>query len=155
MVAEAQRLRLDRSRNFATVHGERRPGDKHQMVHFIQDGIHFDAGGLHLDDLVEDEQVRSLVDRRLKKQGKTAPKGADKDDLPPDNGGGPSEVNLEAWLRGEARYQWFSITKIVRERFSINITNQADMVEFLVNEKKLVPVDQVDPDLAALLKSTD
>lgn len=158
MSATAPKLRLDRSRYFAEVHGQRVPGDKHQFVHFIQDGIHFDASGLHLDDLVEDDDTRALVDRRLKKQVKAAKGGEagggggdNSDPGSKDSGSESGDVNLEAWLRGEARYDWFKITKAARDRYQVNKTKQADMVDCLVNEVKLVPRDQVAPDLLALI----
>lgn len=157
MSATAPRLRLDRSRYFSEVHGQRQPGDKHQLVHFIQDGIQFDAGGLHLDTLVEDKETRDLVDRRLKKQvkavkgGDAGGGGGDNSDPEEKSSGSDGDVNLEAWLRGEAKYDWFKITKTARDRYQVNKTKQTDMVEFLVNEIKLVPKDQLHPDLLALL----
>src|SRR5262249_19979800 len=149
------RLRLDKSRYFSTIHGQRVPDDPHQHSHFLQDGIHFDAEGLHLDHLVDDEKTRALVDRRLKRQVKAAPKAddaggsVDDDDVNDQGGGQSDEVNLEAWLRGTAKYPWFNVTKAVRDRYSSNITKQVDMVDFLVNEAKLVPIDEVDEQLAA------
>lgn len=156
MSASAPRLRLDRSRYSATVHGQRTQGDKHQLVHFIQDGIHFDAEGLHLDDLVEDDETRALVDRRLKKQGKAAKGdsaggGSDNTDPEEKSSGSDDDVNLEAWLRGEQKYEWFKIAKVGRDRFQKNITKQADMVDFLVNDQKIIAKDQVAPSLRALL----
>jgi hypothetical protein len=157
------RLRLDKSRNFSTIHGERPPGDRHQFAHFCQDGIFYDAQGLHLDDLIEDEDIRALVERRLKRQAKTAPKEEPAADA--GDGGGDDEagslssepvslddVNLEAWLRGEANYPWFSVTKLVRDRYHQNITKTLDMIEFLVIDEKLVPVEGLAPKFKELLK---
>lgn len=160
-MSASKRLRLDRSRSYGTAHGERPPGDKHQLVQFTQDGIHFDAHGLHIDDLIEDDKTRALVDRRLKRQagprededdaGGSAGTGIDPS---PTGGGSPAstDVNLEAWLRGEEKYQWFAITKAVRDRYSQNISKQFDMVTFLVYDEKVIPEDQLSPDLAELLK---
>lgn len=36
-------LRLDKSRDFSTIHGERNPGDPHYYVHAMQDGLPFGA----------------------------------------------------------------------------------------------------------------
>jgi hypothetical protein len=163
MSASPKKLRMDRSRPFGTIHGERTPGDKYALAHFSQDDIFFDAQGLHIDELVEDDKVRALVDRRLKRAAKPADDagGSDEDDAdpgepkPPGSDSSPDDVNLEAWLRGEAKYQWFAITKRVRERFSQNITKQVDMIEFLVMDEKVIPVDQLDPALAELLKPKD
>jgi|SRR5579859_128463 len=160
MAAPSHRLRLDRSKPFSTIHGNRPSGDPHQFAKFQQDGIHFDAQGLHIDALIGDDdegkKVRSLLEKRLKRQVKAMPKkdGADGEaDGGPDDDSGPADgdVNLEAWLRGEASYDWFVITKTMRERFKVNLTKQLDVVEFLVSDQKILPVDQLDPKLAALL----
>ncbi len=161
MTASTPRLRLDRSKPFATIHGQRHPDDPHLRAKFQQDGIHYDSEGLHIDSLIADDETRALVDRRLKRQARSAPKkdgaGEGSDGDPGDGSSGSSgddDVNLEAWLRGEAQYQWFAITKLVRDRFKMNITKQADMVDFLVNEQKVIPLADVDPKLAALLTKT-
>jgi hypothetical protein len=158
------KLRMDKSRPFGTVHGERAPGDKHQFAHFQQDGIYYDAHGLHLEELVEDDKTRALVERRLKRQAKAAPKEKaadagdsdnDEDLDPASNGAGSDssdDVNLEAWLRGEAQYHWFRITKLVRERYHQNITKLIDMIEFLVEDEKVITVSELAPEYAKLLK---
>src|SRR6266403_1634016 len=159
MSASPKKLRMDRSRPFGTVHGERLPGDKSATAHFTQDGICFDAQGLHIDDLVEDEKVRALVDRKLKKAAKPAGDAGGSDETDDDPGetkapgsdSAPDDVNLEAWLRGEAKYPWFAITKRVRERYSQNISKQIDMIEFLVMDEKVIPLDQLDPALLDLI----
>jgi hypothetical protein len=157
---------MDRSKPFATVHGERSPGDVHQNIHFFQDGMPFDAGGLLVYEAIEDPKIKALADRKLKKLPAAKPEadgdGADDDDRDNDAGGdsappvstptSPDDVNLEAWLRGEASYPWFAITKAVRERHSNNISKQAEMVEFLVRDLKIVPEDQVAADLRQHLK---
>lgn len=164
-MSASAKLRLDKSRPFSTIHGERPPGDRHQNAHSYQDGIFFDAHGLHIDDLIDDEETRSLVDRRLKRQAKAAPKeevgadagGSDDDETgdPASNEGAGSQgadVNLEAWLRGEAKYPWFSITKTVRERYHQNITKAVDMIEFLVEDEKIVPAAELAPEFSKVLK---
>lgn len=162
MTETQQRLRLDRSRYHATIHGERAPGDPHQQAHFKQDGIYFDSHGLHLDHLL-DSKTRAVVENRLKKQGKAAP-GDDADGASENSGGDANtggagaassgaEVNLESWLRGEAKYDWFAITKAVRERYHANLTKQVDVIEFLVFDHKVVTEEQLAPDLRAKLKS--
>ena len=158
MTASTARLRLDRSRPFAQIRGQRSPGDPHQLVHFQQDGIHFDSQGLHLDHLIGTDELRSLVEKRLKRQAKSAPKKADagegdNGDPEDDASGSPGgdDVNIDAWLRGEAKYPWFAITKTVRERYKSNKTTQVDVVDFLVNEQKIVPISDLAPELAKLL----
>lgn len=154
----APRLRLDRSRPHSTIHGERAPGDPHQFAFFCQDGIHYDAHGLHLDHLIADDKTRQLVERRLKRQVKAASREEEPSEDGADAAPDPSEasdasfVNIEAWLRGDAKYQWFAVTKAVRERFHQNITKLKDMVEFLVEDEKIIAEADLDPDFAALLK---
>ena len=163
MSASPKKLRMDRSRPFGEIHGDRGPGEKYSLAHFTQDGIFFDASGLHIDELVEDDKVRALVDRRLKKAAKPAGDAGGSDETDDDPGetkapgsdSAPDDVNLEAWLRGEAKYPWFAITKRVRERYSQNISKQIDMIEFLVEDEKVIPMDQLDPALAQLLKPKD
>lgn len=151
---------MDRSKPFATIHGQRHPDDPHQRARFQQDGIHYDSQGLHIDELISDDETRDLVDRRLKRQIKSAPQkegAGDGDDGDPGENPGSAdgdEVNIEAWLRGEAQPQWFAITKIVRERYKANITKRPDMVDFLVNEQHVIPFADLDPKLAALLTKT-
>ena len=162
MASAPNRLRLDKSRPYSRIHGERKLGDPFRLAHFQQDGIHFDAQGLHIDDLVPEGKVRALVDRRLKK-AKTAPAQVTEQVTERDPsfgegnsggdglGNGDVPVNLEAWLRGEAKYPWYAITKAVRDRYSVNKTRQVDVIEFLVTDQKIVPMSDVAPYLKALM----
>src|SRR6266567_5153995 len=36
-------IRLDKSRDFSTIHGERNPEDPHYHAHYVQDGLPFSA----------------------------------------------------------------------------------------------------------------
>lgn len=163
-MASAPKLRMDRSKPYSTVHGERLPGDLHQNTHFFQDNMPFDAAGLLIYDAIQDPKIKAIADRKLKKLPEAKPAAADSNDgadgPDPDNDAGdkppasvaPGDVNLEAWLRGEEAYPWFSITKAVRERHNANISKQSDMVEFLIRDLKIIPEDQLADDLRALLK---
>lgn len=158
------KLRLDKSRYHSTIHGERRPDDPHVRAVYLQDGIHFDAHGFHIDELITDEKTRALVDRRLKRQTKAAPKQEGDDPVDAGDGedeeagsppGGPEsseDVNLEAWLRGEAKYPWFGITKLVRERYHQNLSKMVDVLEFLVFDEKVVREDELSPELKKQLR---
>lgn len=165
-MAKTPKLRMDRSRPYGEVHGERAPGDVHANVHFFQDNMPFDAQGLLVYDAITDDEVKKVADRKLKKlSSKDAPAEVEDDgDGDDDNDASPSstdaasaasvtpgDVNLESWLRGEANYQWSKITKVVRERYHQNISKQADMVAFLVLDEKVIPENQVAADLMALL----
>jgi hypothetical protein len=155
--SEKPRLRMDRSKPFAQIRGQRHPGDPFATAHFQQDGIHYDAHGLHLEHLLDDE-AKLLVERRLKRQLKSAPKktgageGSNDGDPDGDTSGSSDDVNLEAWLRGDAKYEWFKVTAAVRERYQKNLSKQIDVVDFLVNEEKVVSPEDLDPALADLLK---
>ena len=158
------KLRIDRSKPYGEVHGERTPNDPHSAVFFFQDSMPFDAQGLLLYELITDEKVKKRADQLLKKAAKAQVPAEDGDGEGDDGGSSgdkvdaantastnSTEVNLESWLRGEANYQWAKITKTVRDRYHQNISKQADMVAFLVLDEKVIPMDQVAPDLAALL----
>lgn len=159
------RLRMDKSLYYSTVHGERQPDDAHAKIVFYQDGLPFDGEGILLVDLVPDDK-KELVERRLKKLNtprtvpqaqRTAPVVADDDDddgenHDHENGDGegdqqqpitPGEVNLEAWLRGEANYVWFAIPAAIRARFNKNVVNKTDAVTFLVEEEKIITPQQL------------
>lgn len=148
---------MDRSKPFSTVHGERGPGDPHRDVHFFQDGLPFSAQGHMLAELVGaicTEQQQALAARKLKqveaqmRARATAGDGGGntKDEagteLAPAN---PNDVNLDAWLRGTARYQWFSVSAAIKARYHKNVGNAANAVIFLVEEVKLVPAGEIAP----------
>ncbi len=170
-MASSPKLRMDRSKPFSTVHGERVPGDPHQNTHFFQDNMPFDAAGLLIYDAIDDPKIKAIADRKLKKapaaktgESRSAEGDGDDgdDDHETDNDAdgdkkppasvSPDDVNLEAWLRGEQAYPWFSITKAVRERHNANISKASDMVEFLIRDLKIIPQDQVSDELRAHLK---
>lgn len=158
-------IRMDRSKYFSTVHGERKPGDDHANVFFYQDKLPFNANGELVMEAVP-EELKDAVERRIAKLNKSAsavpsvkrPEPADDDDDAGDTGGdsegdddddkadeNPSngdDVNLEAWLRGTEKYQWFKVAAAIRDRYNRNVSNAADAVVFLVAEG-LVPADQV------------
>lgn len=166
MAKQPQRLRMDKSRTHATVHGERAPGDPHQKVHFYQDGLPFDAEGLLIPGLVPEDK-KAFVERRLKKQGGGNPEASSAAAEPVGGGAGDNqdddredgestnsnpEVNLEAWLRGEVRYQWFQVAAAIRKRFAKNVSNQADAILYLVTEENVVRADQLAPAFQSALK---
>lgn len=143
-------LTLDRSRTFATVHGENTDG-----IAFVQDGIPFDARGMLLDDKVPDDK-KALVAQKKKKAAKLArqndqppsppegsPTGGADDD--PDDDGEPdqTDVNFEAWLKDEVKYQPHVLFAAARKRFSKTFTNYRDLAEFLVLEENVVGIDDV------------
>lgn len=149
------RLRMDKSRYYSSIHGERQPDDPHAKISFYQDGLPFDGEGLLLLDLVPDDK-KDMVERRLKKLNAARPEpepvrtapvvGEDDDDADDEKRQPeitPGDVNLEAWLRGEANYVWFSIPAAIRTRFGKNVANKTDAVTFLVEEEKIVAPAQL------------
>ena len=40
------KIRIDKGRAYATVHGDRQPKDPHAAVHYTQDGLYYDAAGI-------------------------------------------------------------------------------------------------------------
>lgn len=89
-----------------------------------------------------DQFMRDLVALKLKKSASAA-KGDDQTET--DGGDGePAEtvndndVNLESWLRGEARYAPHQVRAAVKERFHRSIQKISDIVVDLVLDEKLV-----------------
>lgn len=56
-------IRLDDSRPFSTVHGERNPGDPHYYVHFMQGGLPFGADKTLVPDDGKDAPWREAIER--------------------------------------------------------------------------------------------
>lgn len=155
------RVRMDKSRAYSTVNGDRAPGDKHAAVFFFQDGIPADAGGFFIFDHPDMERkgpdgdkARKAAERKIKKaltqQAKEPPKPAraesdvdDDDDLEEREAGADGDdaeddlldpINLEAWLRGEQDVEWQEVTQEIARRYKVRKSNIADAVEFLVKE---------------------
>jgi len=62
-------------------------------------------------------------------------------------------LNLELWLRGAATYPDKDVRQAVRERYNKWMTQVPPIVEFLVDEEKLVAMDDLAPRFKAMLKS--
>lgn len=136
------KVRVDRSRPFSTVHGERPPGDPHSAIFFFQDGIPFSAEGIMLPDLIDpkDEKLTALAERMQKRANAAAVRGdAPKTEMGEDEG----LVNLTTWLRGEARYPWPDVTNRIAAVYKKRVNSIKDAVEFLVEDAKIVPAHEV------------
>lgn len=158
------RLRMDKSKTFSTIHGERTPDDLHARVHFVQDGLPFDSQGFYLtgflDDATDPEgRLRELVERRLRKlEGQALPADADADELDAQlatkagaaGAGQGDDVNLEAWARGESQYIFAEVRTSLRKRFAQNVKDQRGAVELLLDEK-VVQEEQLAPAFKQLL----
>ena len=165
-MAKIQTIRVDRSRAHATIHGERGPDDPHRNAFFKQDGLYFDAEGALIPELVPDE-LKLKVEKKIRKlnggkapseppQAAPASENASTGDDAGSNGDeedddddesetklSGDDINLTAWLKGEANYQWFAIAKVIRERYQKNVSKAEDAVEFLVMDQKVVSADEV------------
>jgi len=133
-----QTVTLDRSRPHGTVHGVIDDG-----VHFHQEGLPFDAHGRLVAARLTDEQ-RAKAERLARKSARLAPR-----DLPGGAGGAAEpgdeeqaadcgDVNLDAWLRGEAKYLYDAVRSAIRGRYQRDCPSIGDAVEFLVFEVQLV-----------------
>jgi hypothetical protein len=56
-------IRLDESRAYSTVHGDRNPGDPHYRVHSFQDGLPFGAEGVLVPDDGKRERWSEAIER--------------------------------------------------------------------------------------------
>lgn len=148
-------LRLDRSRAFSTVHGERAPDDPHAGIHFYQDGLPFDAQEVYVPDQLNDKndrdgKLRAMVERRLRKlEGVATPADAEAEAAasdPPLPGAKPNaaeadDMNLVAWARGEAQYLFGNVREAIRKRYSQVVKDQRGAVECLLDEKAVTEAD--------------
>jgi hypothetical protein len=161
MAAAAKiKVRMDRSKYYTTVHGEREPGDPHAGVVFMQDGLPFDGDGVLMDERLslicsDAEQAHA---ERLRER---AAKAAERKSKPADDEGGddgevgekdPNSVNIEAWLRGEQKVEWFALAAAIRSRYHKGVNNRRNALIFLVEEEKVLPLSQLAPEHAAVLQ---
>lgn len=148
--------RLDRTKDF----GQYCPPD--QGAFYNQDGFDFDHEGRIVEARLTQEQRE-----RLKKKPPAAKPAAQKQDQDPkapetgssdsgdrDTGSGGDEdgINLEEWLRdGLDSYPFPDVQKTVRSRFSIWKTSKRDLIEFLVEDQKVISHDDLADDMKALI----
>ena len=175
-------LRLDKSKPYSTIHGERQPDDPHYLVHFQQDGLPFDVHGRLIEDdgkrqsfsgvdadgktvqhkpLYDDkraEKARRKLDRL--NRASTAPvEETDADDDPAAAAAEKAEaaesVNFESWLRGEVRYEHWQLVAAFEARFSRKTQKESDMVIEMVGDDHLVPEDELAPFAAKIMAAFD
>lgn len=151
------RLRMDKSKVFSTVHGERTPGDFHAGIFFYQDGLPFDSQGFYVEGKLDDSndadgKLRELVDRRLRKLvNKQTPADADAEReeqltaaSAPSGRGGADEVNLEGWARGEDQYIFAEIRAAIKKRLGMHVKDTKNALEVLYDEKIVAETDLSD-----------
>jgi hypothetical protein len=154
MTDQQLNVRLDRSKPHGTVHGVIEDG-----VHFHQGGLPFDAKGHLVTHGLTEAQV-AIAERRARRGRKAAPgddagdpvrvasRGAPDDDGNDAPGAEADEVNLESWLRGDAKYLFDTVRAAIRNRYSKDVKSIGDAVEFLVADEKLMATTDVTRRLA-------
>jgi hypothetical protein len=152
------RVRMDRSRSFSTVHGDRVPGDPHCGVMYVQDGIPCDAEGYfifdHPDMLKkgpEGDKRRKMAEKHIKRAMAAAakvkarpPKAVDEDDEDGETTDAETDdddedellpaVNLGEWLRGRQEVEWNDVSQEIARTYKKRIAKIEDAVAFLVRE---------------------
>jgi hypothetical protein len=136
----APTLRLDRSRPFSEVRGERNPDDPHYRVHFSQDGLPFDAeerlvpddkktapwpaeidGRKILYHPLYTDEMRAKVQRKLTRMTRATEVVEEEEKAAVQTEAEVAdEVNLAAWARGEVDYEPAVLYAAVKARFGIN-----------------------------------
>jgi hypothetical protein len=151
------KVRMDKGREFATVHGERTADDPFKLVHFMQDGLPYDAHGMLLlnhqmltDGTEEAEQLQRIAMKRIKRQlaidaraatrkTRHADADADDDDAEVEDVEDAEEdeqepINLSMWLRGEQDVVWNEVSQHIARTYKKRVNSIADAVVFLVKE---------------------
>lgn len=146
----APMVRMDRSRDFATVTGERTPDSVHHALHFIQNGLPFDSEGILIPDHVffEPEKgnkpskqgaiLRERADKLIQRAAKAARPRVEGEPPPEgeeDGDGDKGPANLEAWARGEARVPWQEVSQAIARRFSRRVSSRRDAIDLLLVER--------------------
>lgn len=153
------RVRMDRTRSFSTIHGDRGPSDPHYGMAYRQDGIPCDAEGYFMFDHPDmrrpgrdGDHARKMAEkhiaRALKQAAKAPPpkpaKAADDEDFDGDEAEGLDAenedddllppVSLGAWLRGDQEATWNDVSQEIARTYKKRIAKTEDAVAFLVKE---------------------
>lgn len=168
-------IRLDRTRHYATVHGDRTREDPMHGVFFFQNDLPFDAQGNLIPIPEEMEKPFKGLDvdgketlysplwtqaRRDKlktkqKRVKKAQEEAEQEVLNQEEMEAPADptedVNLESWLLGEAQYPFYMLARATLQRFHVKVHTMRALVECLVMDEKIVAEPDVDLRLIRLL----
>lgn len=144
-------VHMDRSRDYATVHGDRMPNDPHLNVHFYQNGLPFNAAGILVQDhpeILNDEKKQAKVARLIKKAEmlRAAAPGNDADDEDRDDDdrdedededreNEPAPINLVKWAAGEQKVQWQQVSDAVTRKLSKRPVSKRDALEMLIEQR--------------------
>lgn len=158
---------LDTTRPFAYVAGESDIAYSQKSL-----GIQswpYDAQHNLLERLLNDDHKKKLAERRElagKSAAKEQPAPVDADALAKaaaediadkqvekagDKSDDESDVNLLMWLKGEVRYKPFEIQNAIKARYGANKPKLQDAALYLVEEKNILPREQVHPSILAPL----
>lgn len=147
---------LDKSRSYGTHY------PPYEGAYYQQDGFHFDNDGNVVEALLSPDQKKLLDERAAKSAAAKAAGQQPEADKPPapepepeTAGADEEEVNLADWLKDDKAYSFMLIRDIVKARYSVWKTSKAAVVNFLVNEHKLVLPEDLDPDLRKLYAAGD
>lgn len=134
------KVRLDKSRAFSTVHGDRPTGDPHAAVFYYQNELPYGADEVLLPDHPEvqgNPKLKDMAERLLKRAAKAA-KGKPSTlansggaATPGDEGG----INLSAWARGEQDVVWQELVNAISARFSVRVGGKLAALELLLEEQ--------------------
>lgn len=154
-MTETPQVRMDKSRTFSTVHGDRLEGDPHQFVHFYQDGLPFDAKGLLIadhPDVERNPKLKTLAERKMEKAAKAKPvarkpaadelAGDDEDGDDADREEGDDDgdsandepINLTDWACGRQKLEWQLVTNAIAQRFHVRVGSKTHAIELLLKE---------------------
>ena len=173
---EGVTIRLDKSRPYGTVYGERTPEDPTHMVRYWQDDLPFNAQGIlvppdgrtepwfeivetdtgvpkrltyrPLYDAARHKKLQDKLERINTRRAAPAPQQRVREPEAIEN-----SVNLDGWLRGLDDYTPQEVYKAVKTRYSANFHTLRQCVELLVVDEKLVPESEVAPALIALIET--
>jgi hypothetical protein len=152
-------VRLDRSRDYSTIHGERRPDDAHHAVHFYQYGLPFSADEVLIDDhpeIAADPRKQAAVEKLMKRAAKVKiekPAGDAPGELLDDDGeedGDKPELNLAMWARGEQKWPWQQVSDAIASRFGKRVTDKKGAAEVLL-EEQIIAVGSLSSELRKLV----
>jgi hypothetical protein len=145
---------LDRTRKFSEICGENPP----HHYKYKQNGWLYAANGELCEPALSPEQQKELADKRAR-AAKKAEKSSDlplvdspplqpDDDshVPPKHGDGEKVVvDLVAWLKQDIKYKAWQVTDAAKKKYGVNKHDLNELARYLVEDKRLLPAEQVSP----------
>ena len=147
---------LDRSRPYATVHGEETNGKAFSQRAIGIESWPYDHDGKLIEELLTSQQkakreqkIKEAIERAV--EARNAPpepdvaddEGEDKVERLKPQEDPNEEVNLVQWLKGDVRYKPFEVQSAIKARFGANKPNMKEAARYLVEEQKLVSWSEV------------